>query len=206
MLGFDGTTVPDNAYAHPLKVNVGPHGQEAQHSVTMEPVQSPQDMLIFATSTEPMQSPDQPATLIHDKSVSHNNSKSRDNSNATGALRIEEKIVPMEDKEANHVVKMEKSDVPSMSGPEQKKITENESILAAFGSSISNCLKLSEKGGDQAKPGEKDPSAAENSKLSVNRLSFIPEFVASVKKAALEEVEEVKAKVEDGASVKCAAV
>ncbi|XWS28073.1 hypothetical protein CRYUN_Cryun25bG0034400 [Craigia yunnanensis] len=205
-LGFDGTAVPDNAYAHPLKVNVGHHGQETQHSVTMEPIQSPQDMLNFATSTEPMRSPDQPSTLIHDKSVSRNNSKSRDNSNAAGALRIEEKIVPMEDKEANHVVKMEKSDVPSMSGPEQNKITENESILASFESSISNCLKLSEKGGEQTKPGKKDHTAAENSKLSVNRLSFIPEFVASVKKAALEEVEEVKAKVEDGASVKRDAV
>ncbi|XP_022753369.1 uncharacterized protein LOC111301727 isoform X2 [Durio zibethinus] len=231
MLGFDGIAVPDNAYAHPLKVNVGLHGnetqhsavpdnayahplkvnvaptgQETQHSVTIESVKSPQDILHFATSIEPMQLPDQPSTLIHDKSASGNNSKSRDNSNATGALRIEEKIAPMEDKEANHVVKMEKSDVPSMSGPEQNKITENESQLASLESGISNCLKLSEKGGEQAKPGEKDPSFAENSKLSVNRLSFIPEFVASVKKAALEEVEEVKAKVEDGASVKHDAV
>ncbi|XWS52178.1 hypothetical protein CRYUN_Cryun11dG0044600 [Craigia yunnanensis] len=206
MLGFDGTAVPENAYAHPLKVNVGPHGQETQHSVTMEPVRSPQDMLNFATSTEPMQLPDQPSTLVHDKSVSGNNSKSQDDSNANGALKIEEKIVPMEDIEANHVVKMENSDVPSMSGPEQNKITENESKLAFLESSISNCLKLSEKGGEQAKPGEKDPSAAENSKLSVNRLSFIPEFVASVKKAALEEVEEVKAKVDDGDSAKCDAV
>ncbi|XWS73209.1 hypothetical protein CRYUN_Cryun02cG0106900 [Craigia yunnanensis] len=60
MLGFDGIAVPDNAYAHPLKVNIGPHGQETQHSVTMEPVRSPQDMLNLATSTEPVQSRDQP--------------------------------------------------------------------------------------------------------------------------------------------------
>ncbi|XP_022755398.1 uncharacterized protein LOC111303416 [Durio zibethinus] len=203
LLGFDGTAVPDNACAHPLKVNAGPHGQETQHSGTIEPVRSPQDMLNFATSTEHVQSPDQPSTLIHDISVSSNNPKSLDDSNATGALRIEEKIAPMEDTEANHVVKMEKSDVPSMCCPEQIKNTEDESKVASVESSISKCLKLAEKGGEQAKPGEKDPSAAENSKLSVNRLSFIPEFVASVKKAALEEVEEVKAKAEDGASEKC---
>ncbi|XP_022732489.1 uncharacterized protein LOC111286662 [Durio zibethinus] len=206
MLGFDGTAVPDNAYAHPLKVNIGSHGQETQHFVNMEPVQSPQDMLNFATSTEPVQLPNQPSTLIHDISVSSDNPKSRDDSNVTGTLRIEDKIVPIEDKEANHVVKMEKSDVPSMCCPEQNKITENESKIASVESSISNCLKFAEKGGEQAKPGEKDPSAAENSKLSVNCLSFIPEFVASVKKAALEDVEEMKAKVEDGASVEGDAV
>ncbi|XVE98732.1 hypothetical protein REPUB_Repub03eG0133600 [Reevesia pubescens] len=201
-----GTAVPDDAYAHPLKVNVGPNGQETQHSVTMESVRSPQDKLNFATSTEPVQLPDQPSNLIHDKSVSSNNPRSRDDSNASGALRIEEKIVPMEDKNANHVVKMEKSDVPSMCYMEQNKISENESKTASVEPSISNCLKLAEKGDEQAKPGEKNPSAAENSKLSVNRLSFIPEFVASFKKAALEQVEEVKAKVEDHASVKPDAV
>ncbi|XVF34254.1 hypothetical protein REPUB_Repub18cG0043600 [Reevesia pubescens] len=206
MLGFDGTAVPDNAYVHPLNMNVGPHGQETQHSVTMEPVRSPQDMLNFATSTEPVQLPDQPSTLIHDKSVSSNNPKLRDDSSTTGALRIEEKIVPMVDKATNNVVKMEKSDVQTMCCPEQNKVTENESKIASVESSISNCLKLAETGGEQAKPGEKDPSAAENLKLSVNRLSFLPEFVASVKKAALEEVEEVKAKVEEGASVKHDAV
>ncbi|KAK9001906.1 hypothetical protein V6N11_024601 [Hibiscus sabdariffa] len=67
--------------------------------------------------------------------------------------------------------------------------------VASIESSISNCLELAEKGGSQAKPGEKDPTAAENSELSANRLSFIPEFVASATKVALEEVEEIKAKV-----------
>ncbi|XVE71787.1 hypothetical protein DITRI_Ditri10aG0179900 [Diplodiscus trichospermus] len=206
MLGFDGIAVPDNAYAHPLKVNISPYGREAQHSVTIEPLQPPEDMLNFATSTEPVQSPDQPSTLIHDKPVSGNNPKSRDDSNAAGGLRIEVKIVRMEDKEASHVVKMEKSDVPSMRCPEQIKITEDESKIASVKSGIPNCLKLAENGGEQAKPSEKGSSAAENAKLSVNRLSFIPDFVASVKKAALEEVEEVKGKVEDGASVKHDAV
>ncbi|WRX34208.1 PB1 domain - like 10 [Theobroma cacao] len=206
MLGFDGTAVSENAYAHPLKINAGPHGQETRHSVTIEPVRSPQDMLNLATSIEPVQSSDQSSTLIHDKSVSGNNPTSRDDSNATGALRIEEKIVPIEDKEANYAAEIEKSNVPSMCCPEQNKITENESKTPFLDSSISNCLKFAEKCGDQSQAGGKDPSAAENSKLSVNRLSFIPEFVASVKKAALEEVEEVKAKAEDGDSVKHDAV
>ncbi|XP_021893134.1 uncharacterized protein LOC110811072, partial [Carica papaya] len=46
--------------------------------------------------------------------------------------------------------------------------------------------------------GYKDHSAPlEDAKLSVNRLSFLPELIASVKKAALEEAEEVKANAEE---------
>ncbi|OMO91503.1 Phox/Bem1p [Corchorus capsularis] len=202
MPGFDGTAVPDSVYAHPLNMNVGPHGQDVQHSVTAEPVQSPQDMLNFAPSTEAVQASDQSSNLIDDKSVSDNNPKSRDNSNSIEALMIKEKIVAIEDKEANHVAKMEKTDVPSMCCPEQNKNTGKESKTPSLESSNPDCLKLAEKCAEQSKPGEKDPSAAENSKLSANRLSFIPQFVASVKKAALEEVEEVKAKVEDDNTVK----
>ncbi|KAH1107828.1 hypothetical protein J1N35_011596 [Gossypium stocksii] len=202
ILGFNGTGVPDNAYAHTLKMNISPHDLKTQCSITMEPVRSPQDILNVALSPEPVQSPEQPTTLIHDKHVSSNNPRSLDNSNATWALRTEEKIVAMEDKEANNAVKVENFDVPSALCTEQNKITENESKTALVDTSISSCKKFAEKDGEQAKPGEKDPSAAENSKLSVNHLSFIPQFVASVKKAALEEVEEVKVKVQEGASMK----
>ncbi|KAE8718778.1 Serine/threonine protein kinase, putative isoform 3 [Hibiscus syriacus] len=206
MLGFNGTAVPDNAYAHPLKENINSHDLETQQSVTMLPVRSPQDMLNVAVTTEPIQFPDLPSTLIPNKHVSRNKPRSRDNSDTTGALRTEEKIVTVEDKEASHAVKMENFDVPSMSCPEQNKIIENESETTVVETSVPSCKNLVEKGGEQEKPGEKDPSAAENSKLSVNHLSFIPQFVASVKKAALEEVEEVKTKVEDGTSLKHDAV
>ncbi|KAG4197158.1 hypothetical protein ERO13_A05G005800v2 [Gossypium hirsutum] len=200
VLSSDGTAVPDIVYAHVLKVDVGPHCQETQNTVTMKSAVAPQDMLKFATATEPVQLPDQALTLIHDTSISSSNLESYDSS-VIGVWGIEDKIVLLED-EANHVAKMEKSDVPSMCSPEQNKIPEDESKIAPDESSIPICLKLAEKGDDQAKQVEKDPSAAENSKLSVNRLSFIPEFVASVTKVALEEGEEVKAKVEDVAPIK----
>ncbi|TYH57675.1 hypothetical protein ES332_D08G105900v1 [Gossypium tomentosum] len=206
MLGFNATGVPDNAYAHTLKMNISPHDLKTQCSITMEPIRSPQDMLNVALSPEPVQSPEQPTTLIHDKHVSSNNPRSLDNSNATWALRTEEKIVAMEDKDTNNAVKVENFDVPSILCTEQNKITENESKTALVETSISSCKKFAEEDGEQAKHGEKDPSAAENSKLSVNHLSFIPQFVASVKKAALEEVEEVKVKVQEGASMKHEAV
>ncbi|XP_039051277.1 uncharacterized protein LOC120192598 isoform X1 [Hibiscus syriacus] len=202
MLGFDATAVQENAYGHALKVIVGPHGQETQHPVTIESDQCPQDALNFAPSTEHALK-DQHSTLIHDKSVSSNNPEPQDDSNATGALRTEDKHVPMEDKGVNHDAKIGKSDFPNMCCLEQNKITEN---LASIEHSNSNFQEIAVKGDEPEKPGERDPSAAENSKLSVNRMSFIPEFVASVKKTALEEVEEVKVKVEYGASMKHDAV
>ncbi|KAE8700143.1 Serine/threonine protein kinase, putative isoform 3 [Hibiscus syriacus] len=205
MLSSDGNAVRDIAYAHPLKMDVGPHCQETQDAVTTEPVQAPRDMLKFATSTEPVQLPDQPSTLIHDTSVSSGNQESRVDCSVIGALGIEDKIVPLED-EANHVMKMEKSDVPSVYFPEQTKVPEYESKVASNEVNVSNCLKLAEKGGSQAKPGEKDTTAAENSELSVSCLSFIPDFVASVTKVALEEVKEVKAKCEDFTPLKCDAI
>ncbi|CAN1329685.1 Probable serine/threonine-protein kinase SIS8 [Linum perenne] len=48
---------------------------------------------------------------------------------------------------------------------------------------------------------EKNPSASVGiSRQSVDRLSYLPELIASAKKAALEEAEEVKARVEEDAS------
>ncbi|XP_039024261.1 uncharacterized protein LOC120157071 [Hibiscus syriacus] len=201
VLSSDGNAVRDIAYVHPLKVDVGPHCQETQDAVTTEPVQARQDMLKFATSTEPVQLPGQPSILIHDTSDSSNNQESQVDSSVIGASGIEDNIVPMED-EANHVMKTENSDVPSVCCPEQNKIPEYESKVASNEANVSNCLKLAEKGGSQAKPGEKDTTAAENSELSVSCLSFIPDFVASVTKVALEEVEEVKAKCEDFTPIK----
>ncbi|KAF6165814.1 hypothetical protein GIB67_012711, partial [Kingdonia uniflora] len=60
-----------------------------------------------------------------------------------------------------------------------------------------NVLKLNDDGGITMKLAETDLSATfENEGLSVKRLSFLPDLIASVKRAALEGVEDVKSKVE----------
>ncbi|KAK8614632.1 hypothetical protein V6N13_068429 [Hibiscus sabdariffa] len=89
VMSSDGTAVPDIDHANVL------HCQETQDAVATERVQVPQDK--FATSTEHVQLPDQPLTLIHDTSVSSRNQKSQDDSSFIGAVGIEDKIVPMED-------------------------------------------------------------------------------------------------------------
>ncbi|GKV02546.1 hypothetical protein SLEP1_g14978 [Rubroshorea leprosula] len=92
--------------------------------------------------------------------------------------------------------------VPSISSVELNKVVDGESKISSHESSNSSCLRPAEENDDVVTPGKTDPCALENSRLSVNRLSFLPELIASVKKAALEEVEEVNAKAEDGDSAK----
>src|SRR5262249_35805718 len=71
---------------------------------------------------------------------------------------------------------------------------------AAFlGSGILNCLRQTKESGDVVKVDERELSAVPDPKLSLNHLSFIPELIASVKKAALEEAEAVKAGLQESA-------
>ncbi|KAF6138536.1 hypothetical protein GIB67_022570 [Kingdonia uniflora] len=67
-----------------------------------------------------------------------------------------------------------------------------------------NVLKLNDDGGITTKLVETDLSATfEDEGLSVKRLSFLPDLIASVKRAALEGVEDVKSKVEGNADGEC---
>ncbi|XP_019463447.1 PREDICTED: uncharacterized protein LOC109362248 [Lupinus angustifolius] len=71
---------------------------------------------------------------------------------------------------------------------EQNKITEN--VFKAVSQPAAEC-------GNVEKLADKDPSAPEDSKHLVDQFSFLPELIASVKKAALEGAEEVRAKAEE---------
>ncbi|GLT36074.1 hypothetical protein SLA2020_104790 [Shorea laevis] len=200
--GLDGTVIPEHFYAHPLKLNTIPHGQENLQLFPPEPIRSSHDMLNLATSTEPWQLSDPPSTLIPDKSASGKSRELQNDSNATRVVAMEERSVPVEGKEVNLVGNIENSEVPSISSVELNKVVDGESKISSHESSNSSCLRPVEENDDVVAPGKTDPCALENSRLSVNRLSFLPELIASVKKAALEEVEEVKAKAEDGDSAK----
>lgn len=57
--------------------------------------------------------------------------------------------------------------------------------------------ETSTENGDDKNVGKKEPPALIESNLSVEQLSFLPDLIASVKKAALDGAEEVKAKFQD---------
>jgi hypothetical protein len=113
---------------------------------------------------------------------------------------MEGKIVLGIENHANGVGKVENLDVPNVPCPEQDMIDDING-QAAFPEFLnSNFLRLVEESGDTVKAGEKDPSAVLGEpNLSISCMSFLPDLIASVKKAALEEAEEVKARVKENA-------
>lgn len=79
-----------------------------------------------------------------------------------------------------------------VSSPEQNTIADK--------SGGPNSLVTGEVGGNVVKQGENGPPAPpKDSQLSANCMSFLPDLIASVKRAALEGAEEVKAKVDEDA-------
>ncbi|CAM8911435.1 unnamed protein product [Rhodiola kirilowii] len=74
---------------------------------------------------------------------------------------------------------------------------ENQAGMTVIESVGTHVSEPSNENADEEKVGEKDPTVLLETKLSVEQLSFLPELIASVKKAALEGAEEVKAKFQD---------
>uniref|UniRef100_A0A5B7B2A2 Protein kinase domain-containing protein n=1 Tax=Davidia involucrata TaxID=16924 RepID=A0A5B7B2A2_DAVIN len=197
MAGFDGSVMPEYSYAHALNTNT--NSQENHRLFTPDPLLSQTDMLNFDTPTEPVQLSDSASTLINENLASLTTSglESRNDTNINESVRMEENSAHGGGKETNQVEKVEDTNVQCISAPELNK---NPDEVASPESINSNCLRPTEECSVNVKPYELDACAPlENEELAVNRLSFLPELIASVKKAALEGVEEVKAKFEENA-------
>ncbi|CAK7344566.1 unnamed protein product [Dovyalis caffra] len=185
MLVVDGTTPLEYSYGHTLKLNPNTYGIENKQSFAPEPVRPPllHEMLNLSANT---------TTSGYNPELSNNN--------VSEASKVEGKVVLGIENQANCVGKVENLDVLNASCLEQDLIADMHG-QAAFPVSVnSNFLRLAEESGNTVKAGEKDPAAVlGDSNLSVSRMSFLPDLIASVKKAALEEAEEVKARVEENA-------
>jgi hypothetical protein len=122
------------------------------------------------------------------------------NTNVAEASKVEGTIFLGVENQANCVGKVENLDVSCMPCPDQDMIADMHG-QAAFPEAVnSNFSRLAEESGDTVKAGERDPSAVPGDpNLSISRMSFLPDLIASVKKAALEEAEEVKARVKENA-------
>ncbi|XP_073262287.1 uncharacterized protein [Populus alba] len=185
MLVFDGTASLEYSYGHMLKLNPNTYGLENKQSFPPEPIRPtlPHEMLNSSANI---------AASGYNPELCNNT--------VTKASKMEGKIVLGIENHANGVGKVENLDVPNVPCPEQDMIADING-QAAFPESLnSNFLRLVEESGDTVKGGEKDPSAVLGEpNLSIGRMSFLPDLIASVKKAALEEAEEVKARVEENA-------
>ncbi|KAE9602406.1 hypothetical protein Lal_00049958 [Lupinus albus] len=88
----------------------------------------------------------------------------------------------------------------SISFSEQNKVVENVFRTAGPVESYNLNSKPITECGNLEKLTDKDPSAPEDSKILVDQFSFLPELIASVKKAALEGSQEVRPKADECAN------
>ncbi|XP_048227623.1 uncharacterized protein LOC8277895 isoform X2 [Ricinus communis] len=182
ILGFDGTTAPEYSYGHSLKLTPNHYGPENKQLFTPETVRPPLPREIRSSSAIS-------GTSGYNPELS--------SSNIMEVTKMEKPVLGME-KEAIYAEQIENLDVQNLLSTEQDMVARGNGDAALLETLHSNSSRHTEGAGDIVKGGETDPSAVmETSKLSLDRLSFLPELIASVKKAALEEAEEVKAVVNE---------
>ncbi|KAG4959073.1 hypothetical protein JHK87_035706 [Glycine soja] len=191
LTGHDGTAIPEYPYAHAL--NPVPLGQENQHPDIVDTIHPPQDMNA-GTCLEPLQLPKSSFNMVQNQQVL------RDDTHLTEAKSFESNsllgegiVIKIEDN-------VENPGAQTISSSEQNKIAEHACEAAA--SVESNNLKSKPEADcvHVEKLADKDPSVPEDSKHLVDQFSFLPELIASVKKAALEDAEELKAAADEPAN------
>ncbi|PSS04296.1 Serine/threonine-protein kinase [Actinidia chinensis var. chinensis] len=192
---FDGSAVPGNSYGHALGLNPHAYTQENQYPLAEGNVQSPN----LTTPTVPVQLSDSALTLTNDKLISLTTTsvELRNDKQVTESAVIGVKGTSEGRKESNGTDKVDASNMQSISVPEQNKniddVVPSESIhFIGLGPSkdCSGIVKLY----------ENCTCAPLEDKELTERLSFLPELIASVKKAALEGAGDVKAKVQENAN------
>ncbi|KAJ4954230.1 hypothetical protein NE237_031062 [Protea cynaroides] len=192
---FDGSPPSEYPHGYVPKFNAHILSHE-NHNVASDTVRTQLDMVDYAIPMEPMRMVSSPSAVIDDKvgasTASGCTPGSRDNS-VVGVV-TEENIMLGEDSELKHIETAGHSDVTmttfSNENQEPDKKNGEENIVPSD-------IRPAEEHRDTAKHGEIDVHATvENEDLSPRGLSFLPELIASVKKAALEDVEVVKATVQ----------
>lgn len=187
VLGIEGATGPEHLPAHVLKTNSTTFGHENQHFPSLEHIQPHLGKINLVASS--VQRSDSSSAFIHEQMAagfhSSQNPQPRAVSVINEAMMMERKIVPGE---ANgHMItdmgKVDTSNALTVSHPEQNNTDDTYSKVAPPELLKSNGMNIPLENGDGLKPAGE---TLEEPKLSVDRLRFLPELIASVKRAALE--------------------
>lgn len=190
--GNDGSLLPDYPNGHVLKLAPTTYNQESQLLYSTEPVRSNIEVVNIATPTDPFMRSDS-APVVNDKLFSP--------ATPSGEPRIETDVsrpvwvdntVEGGHKEAIHLEKAE--DVGVLSHPKGSKDSNNVQFRESITSSP---MMHGARSNGTTKPEEKDTCSPLEREQSDDCLSCLPELIASAKKAALDSIEEVKAKVQD---------
>lgn len=197
ILGFDGSALPDHSYGHATKLNANAHGQEGQHPFAPVPVPSTSDIIKFAPPLEPLHFSNSSPTLMDDKLVASvnlsYNPESKNVNNINQTVVMDAKQAFREGKEEIHMDKVEDNAIAVPSLPVKSNNVDERCEVASL-----EHVNLPH-GDNVSKPAVNDCALEGDAELDVSNLSFLPELIASVKKAALESAEEVKAKVQENA-------
>ncbi|KAF9680575.1 hypothetical protein SADUNF_Sadunf06G0136000 [Salix dunnii] len=185
MLVFDGTNSLEYSYGHMLKLDPNSNGLENMQSFAPEHLQPPlqHEMLNLCANT---------ATSGYNPELS--------TAIVAEASKVEGTIFLGVENQANCVGKVENRDVRCAPCPDQDMIADMHG-QTAFPEAVNyNFMRSAEESADAVKTGERGPSAVPGDpNLSISCTSVLPDLIASVKKAALEEAEEVKARVKENA-------
>lgn len=172
---------------NPLKMMPNTNNLENQHLITPDPIRSPREMLninIAASPRDPLALPDSVLTFVDDKSVLLTTpfSELRNDANVADSIKMEKKSNHGGVKETKYDSKVH-LDMQHFSGLDQNRNLDD----VAYPKDLST--KQAEK--------QDGVNALENADLQVERMSFLPELIASVKKAALMNADDVKTQVQE---------
>lgn len=182
---FDGSVPPESFHGAP-RFNSNPLNQEYQPPQAVPVEIIPKMTAPFAVNG-----------MLHGSVTSNHTRGHADNGNVPGAVDLEDKIEVREYNEAKLAQTENDSGVPNSSLLGRGSLEDPKSREAGC---ESNAAKPSEEGVDSRILSEMDAlSICYQEGFSVQRLSFLPELIASVKKAALEGAEEVKVRLQTNA-------
>ncbi|KAF4359749.1 hypothetical protein F8388_008311 [Cannabis sativa] len=172
---LDGKAVPDYAFGQASRLSSNALCQENQQAIPLDPVRTtPIDLVRPTPDMINLSNPVEPslAPLI---------------SNGKG--------VAEDQKEETHVEKVENSDQHETLNSEAVKVGDSNRVSVPPEVAYSICSKPAVENGNAVKQVENVV------KLSVDKLSFLPELIASAKEAALEGVKDVKSRVEENSDL-----
>ncbi|CAK9156649.1 unnamed protein product [Ilex paraguariensis] len=197
IMGFDGSAAPEHSHCHALIPTPNTYSQENQQLVSPDHIESSPDMLNLTDFTDAALQADSAPVLADSKLVSFTASgpESRSDANVTELVRMEEQSVHGGAKETNHEEKVEESNIQSVPGTELHK---NAVDVASPETMYSNGLGPAGESSVAMKPEENNTCThLEKKVLSDDDLNYLPEMIASIKKAALDSVEGGKVKVQE---------
>ncbi|CAL1415080.1 unnamed protein product [Linum trigynum] len=178
-LGFDAVAVPEYAYPPALNTNPASYGVDARQSIAPEstcpPLPFPREI---ANSIAPI------ATVSHIPVGLGNTVVVPD------MAKEEETNIGGTEIDASYAGKLNMVNLVHVVNPNQEVALVD----------LSDPNNLQSHADSNFMPMGEYKSSVGDSKLSVNHLSYLPELIASAKKAALEEAEEVKARIEENVS------